>query len=104
SIVVTEAGSGYSSTPMVTVEGMDKIKLKVTLKFSKDLKKNGAIDSIEIAPSEGVKKGDYFPMSCSTHRHGLVTVARETQRRLRGLYVQEYSLLEVQQEISATSS
>ena len=48
-IVVTNPGSGYSTPPKATVQGMEKTPLKVTLRFGKDLKKNGAIDAIEIA-------------------------------------------------------
>lgn len=47
-IVVDEGGAGYSSTPTATVEGMDSVKLKVNLSFGKDLKKNGAVGSIEV--------------------------------------------------------
>lgn len=47
-IVVTEAGSGYSSAPTAKVEGMKDVSLKVTLKYGADMKKNGAIESIEI--------------------------------------------------------
>lgn len=47
-IVVTAPGSGYSSPPKATLEGMDEIPLKVTLKFGKDLKKNGGVGSIEV--------------------------------------------------------
>lgn len=49
SIVVDEPGAGYSSTPKVTVEGMDKAQLKVTLTYDKDLKKNGSIKLIEVS-------------------------------------------------------
>jgi len=48
-IVVTSPGSGYSSPPKATVQGMPGIPLTVTLRFGKDLKKNGAIGSVEIA-------------------------------------------------------
>jgi hypothetical protein len=50
-IVVTNPGSGYCTPPRATVQGMENIPLKVTLRFSKDLKKNGAVGSIEVAPS-----------------------------------------------------
>lgn len=49
-IVVTEPGSGYSSPPTATVPGFDNVELKVTLAFSTDLKKNGAIAGVEIIP------------------------------------------------------
>jgi hypothetical protein len=45
-VVVTEAGSGYSSAPTATVNG---VKLKVTLKFGKDLKTNGSVEKVEVA-------------------------------------------------------
>jgi hypothetical protein len=54
-IVVTNPGSGYSTLPKATVEDMEKIQLKVTLQFGKDLKKNGVIGSIEIALPETPK-------------------------------------------------
>jgi hypothetical protein len=47
-IVVTDAGAGYSSAPAVTIQGMDTVRLKATVKFDKDLKKNGSILSVEI--------------------------------------------------------
>lgn len=47
-VVVTDPGSGYSTPPQATVQGMDKVGLKVTIQFSKDLKKNGAISSVEV--------------------------------------------------------
>lgn len=46
-IVVTDPGSGYSTPPTATVQGMDKVKLKVAIQFGKDLKKNGAVGSVE---------------------------------------------------------
>lgn len=48
-IVITDAGSGYSSIPTVTVKGHPNVKLKVTIHFEKDLKKNGAIESVTVA-------------------------------------------------------
>jgi hypothetical protein len=51
-IVVTEAGSGYSSTPTANVQGFEKTPLKVTLRFGTDLKKNGSIESIALDNSE----------------------------------------------------
>jgi hypothetical protein len=47
-IVVTEAGSGYSSPPEATVEGFSKAEFKVVLGFSKDLKKNGVVSGVEV--------------------------------------------------------
>lgn len=51
-IVVTDPGSGYCSPPDVTVEGFENVKFTVTLKFSKDLKKNGAIAAVKLAPAK----------------------------------------------------
>jgi hypothetical protein len=47
-IVVSEPGSGYCSPPKATIEGM-KVDLKVTLQFDKDMTKNGAVKSIDVA-------------------------------------------------------
>jgi len=46
-IIVTDPGSGYSSAPIATVQGMEKLSLKVTIQFNKEFKKNGSIQSIE---------------------------------------------------------
>lgn len=51
-IVVSEPGSGYCSPPEVKVKGFDKLELKATLKFSDDLKKNGAIASVEVGSAK----------------------------------------------------
>jgi hypothetical protein len=51
-IVVTEPGSGYSTSPKATVKGMERIGLKVKIVFDKDLKKNGAVGSIEVVRTE----------------------------------------------------
>jgi hypothetical protein len=50
-VVLTTPGSGYSSPPRVTVEGVEKVTLKPTLILAKDLKKNGAIGSVEVVPA-----------------------------------------------------
>jgi hypothetical protein len=55
-IVVTEAGAGYSSPPTATVQGMDGVRLNVTLSFGKDLKTNGSISGIEVAKGEKAAK------------------------------------------------
>lgn len=55
-IVVTEAGAGFSSPPTATVQGMDGVRLNVTLSFGKDLKTNGSISGIEIAAGEKAAK------------------------------------------------
>ena len=47
-VVVTDPGSGYSMPPKALVQGMEKVGLKVTVQFSKDLKRNGAIGSVEV--------------------------------------------------------
>jgi len=47
-VVIDEPGSGYSTPPKVTVKGMEKVEFEVTLSFDKDMKKNGAIKSIEV--------------------------------------------------------
>jgi hypothetical protein len=51
-IVVTSPGSGYCSPPTATVPGLEGVTLNVTLRFDKDLRKNGAIGSIEVAPPD----------------------------------------------------
>jgi hypothetical protein len=55
-IVVDEPGSGYSTPPTVTVEGMAKVQLKVTLKFCKDLNTNGSVASVTVAAAEAPKE------------------------------------------------
>lgn len=47
-IVVMDPGSGYTVPPRVTVKGLNKVEFVVTLRFDKDLKKNGSIQSIEV--------------------------------------------------------
>lgn len=54
-IVVTEPGSGYCSTPTIHIDGFPNTEFKTTLSFSKDLKKNGAINTIEPAPTKQPK-------------------------------------------------
>lgn len=51
-IVVTDPGAGYNSPPDVKVEGFADQKLTSTLKFDTDLKKNGAVASVEILPAK----------------------------------------------------
>ena len=51
-IVVDEPGYGYSSPPTATIRGMDGVVLKTSIRFAKDLKKNGAVDTIEIGASK----------------------------------------------------
>jgi hypothetical protein len=47
--VVTTPGSGYSSPPTVTVQGMANVQAVATLGFSTDFDKNGAVQSIALA-------------------------------------------------------
>lgn len=47
-VVVTNPGSGYSSPPVAIVQGMEKVQLKVTILFSKELKSNGAVSSVAV--------------------------------------------------------
>ena len=49
SVVSTEAGSGYSSPTIVTIMGMEKVPLKATLRFDKELRRNGSVESVEVA-------------------------------------------------------
>ena len=51
-IVVTNPGSGYSSPPDVKVEGFEGVEFKVTLGVSKDLKKNGTIEAVDVLPAK----------------------------------------------------
>jgi hypothetical protein len=51
-IVVTEAGSGYCSPPEVKVDGFAGASFKVTLHLEKDMKRNGAIASIDVQQVE----------------------------------------------------
>jgi hypothetical protein len=50
-ITITDAGSGYSSPPAVTIEGMANVSLTATLFFGTDLTKNGSIKEIKIGSS-----------------------------------------------------
>src|SRR3954469_16236372 len=50
-ITLTEPGAGYSSPPKATIKGFEKLQLETTLKFDRDLKKNGSVTSIAIATS-----------------------------------------------------
>lgn len=53
-IVVTDAGSGYSTPPTATLTGMASTRLKVILQMSKDFKANGSVKSIEVVtPGSG---------------------------------------------------
>jgi hypothetical protein len=54
-IVMTQPGSGYSTPPQARVKGVESTPLKVSLHFDKDLKKNGSIGMIEVAPPKSPK-------------------------------------------------
>jgi hypothetical protein len=43
-----DGGSGYRTPPKATVKGMGGLKLKVTIRFAKELKKNGAVAGVEV--------------------------------------------------------
>lgn len=45
---ITNPGSGYSSPPQVSVPGASGVRAKVTLSFSKEFRKNGALSAITL--------------------------------------------------------
>jgi hypothetical protein len=47
-VVVTDPDAGYSSPPKVTIQGLEQLELTVTLRFDRDLAKNGSIQAIEV--------------------------------------------------------
>lgn len=47
-IVVTEPGHGYCSTPTIVIPGFEKAEFEVTLSYSTDFKKNGAVSAITL--------------------------------------------------------
>lgn len=49
-IVVTSGGSGYSSTPTVSVEGMPDVATQVKLSYGPEFAKNGSVTSVTAAP------------------------------------------------------
>ncbi|HEX4412657.1 MAG TPA: hypothetical protein VH107_03445 [Lacipirellulaceae bacterium] len=51
-IVVTEPGSGYNTPPNATVEGFKNVRFETKVKYDIDLKKNGGIEAVEIAPDK----------------------------------------------------
>ncbi len=51
SLVITEPGSGYSSPPRVTIQGMEAIRIKATLHFDKEFRKNGSIGAVDLIES-----------------------------------------------------
>jgi hypothetical protein len=50
SFVVTNGGSGYTSSPTVTVTNFEGASAKVELSFSKQFAKNGSVASIKLVP------------------------------------------------------
>ena len=48
SFEITDAGSGYSSTPTVKVAGHPNIRVEATLEFSNDFSANGRVTKLEI--------------------------------------------------------
>jgi hypothetical protein len=53
SFVITNGGSGYSSTPSVSVQGMPEVAAQAKLSYGKDFATNGAISEISLAPLSG---------------------------------------------------
>jgi len=60
-IVVTEPGSGYCSPPEVTVQDYPNLRASATLKFSKDLTRNGGIAAVELVPAKRKKAARSAP-------------------------------------------
>jgi hypothetical protein len=52
-VVVTEPGSGYNTPPVVTVEGVEGVKLRARVSFGKELKTNGGVAGVEVVGEEG---------------------------------------------------
>lgn len=50
--VVTDAGAGYTTPPTIAVPGYTVSGIKVEIKFGKELKSNGAVESITIEPAK----------------------------------------------------
>lgn len=50
--VITNAGSGYSSPPVVAVEGMPAVKTTASLAFDPDFAKNGSVASVVTVPAK----------------------------------------------------
>jgi hypothetical protein len=51
-IVVTEPGSGFNTPPKATIDGFKNTRLESKIKYDKDLKKNGGIESVEIVTDD----------------------------------------------------
>ncbi len=48
---IESGGAGYTTIPQVSVAGLGKMAVKVTLHFGSDLARNGSIESIQLAPN-----------------------------------------------------
>lgn len=51
-LVITDPGAGYNTPPRVTIADMGDVRIRATLAFDKELKKNGGVASAELAPAE----------------------------------------------------
>jgi hypothetical protein len=51
-LVVTDAGAGYSSPPQVSLQGFESTQLQATVQYGKDLRSNGGIKSVAVAPAK----------------------------------------------------
>jgi hypothetical protein len=60
-IVITDPGSGYCSPPEMKLEGFPDAQFKSSLALSKDLKKNGGIQKLEVVASEKTRPGKSVP-------------------------------------------
>jgi hypothetical protein len=47
--VITNGGSGYSSSPAVSVPGFGDVKVVATVLYGKDLKRNGIVTALSVA-------------------------------------------------------
>ncbi len=74
-IVVTEPGSGYNTPPKATIDGFKNIRLEAKIKYDKDLKKNGGIESVEITSRQAAHKNKvvapspFLPHSLRTYNY-----------------------------------
>jgi hypothetical protein len=50
SVVITDAGSGYSSAPVLSVAGMPNVTLTPTLAYGTDFASNGSISGVKVGP------------------------------------------------------
>lgn len=51
-IVITSSGSGYSSSPIVTIPSFPGVKYQAQLSFGRDLEQNGKVSAITILPGK----------------------------------------------------